>query len=316
MIKKSKGGKAKRNSWLKLFSSQEKQGTSVQNTQEDRLAAQTVSESTNRNKISMAAILLGLCLVYVGSSLKELSQTIIVNIGSNLITTGFFSLLILDRISSGREREDRRNLNAALARNQQKIEVIFVEKESKKSHFLPLEMIREEFSRAEVLARIGMLPKIKKGDRFSIEYTGEQEFLRGINAVLAYETTKLVIECAKEELEQFTMFAPTKLDNIVDTTSQKKIRIFLVEKESNNRFELPLEMLRKDFNRGEVLARIGMLPTAKEGVRFSIEYTGEQEFLCKINDISINDGCKDLEIECTKEEIEQFKIFAPIKLDE
>jgi hypothetical protein len=270
-----------------------------------------VSESTTRNIISMAAILLGLCLIFVGSSLKELTQTIVINIASNLITTGFFALLVLDRIFLAQEKQDRKILNETFKKNQEKIKIILVEKESKVLYELPLEMLRGEFNRGEVLARIGMLPTTEKGIRFSIDYTGSPEFLTEINNISADVTCKeLKIPCTKKEIEQFKMFGSPKVDRIPE-----KIEIILIEKVSGARYELPLEMLRKDFNRGEILARIGMLPTTTKGVGVSIEYVRGQKFLREINDVSTEVTRKVLEIPCTREEIEQFKMFTPSKLD-
>ena len=69
---------------------------------------------------------------------------------------------------------------------------------------LPVEMRRGEFTRAEVLGRIGMIPMKVAGKRFELKHLNTDEFLRRVNEITdGSEATALVIPCAKAEFEQF-----------------------------------------------------------------------------------------------------------------
>jgi hypothetical protein len=176
-----------------------------------------INENRNRNAVSFLAVILGVILASVGSVVPGgLGQSIVVNIASNFITTGLFSFFIIDRILLAQENKNRRLLaareNEVTERNQQKIDVFFVGKESHEKFKLPLELLRGEFSRGEVLARIGMLPMKDEGKRFSIEYMGTPEFFREINDILAnYKRTELLILCRQEEIERFKMHESYKV---------------------------------------------------------------------------------------------------------
>lgn len=70
---------------------------------------------------------------------------------------------------------------------------------------LPLEIIRRDVSRAEILGRIGMLPMRSKGARFSIRALSTPAFMRALNNVVAGRTATLRVPCTQEELEQFEL---------------------------------------------------------------------------------------------------------------
>ncbi|HYC34501.1 MAG TPA: hypothetical protein VEC13_02100 [Candidatus Paceibacterota bacterium] len=70
---------------------------------------------------------------------------------------------------------------------------------------LPLEIIRRDVSRAELLGRIGMLPMRKPGARFALRELGTPAVMRAINAVSRAETNALVIPATREEVEQFDL---------------------------------------------------------------------------------------------------------------
>ncbi len=74
-----------------------------------------------------------------------------------------------------------------------------------KEILLPLEMTRRDVTRAEILGRMGMLPMVEKGKRFSIRYLSTPEFYRGLNAVAANKADTLVIPCSPEEIDQFDL---------------------------------------------------------------------------------------------------------------
>ncbi len=70
---------------------------------------------------------------------------------------------------------------------------------------LPLEIIRRDVSRAELLGRIGMIPMRKAGSRFALREIGSPATMRAINAVVKGETSVLVIPASAEEVEQFDL---------------------------------------------------------------------------------------------------------------
>jgi hypothetical protein len=68
---------------------------------------------------------------------------------------------------------------------------------------LPMEMRRSEFSRAEILGRLGMLPT-DDGKRFSLSYLSTAEFLKSINEINIGESDDtLLIPCTQDEFRQF-----------------------------------------------------------------------------------------------------------------
>lgn len=70
---------------------------------------------------------------------------------------------------------------------------------------LPLEIVRRDLSRAELLGRIGMLPMRQAGARFALRQLGTPAVMRELNRVLAGETSSLVIPASREEVDQFDL---------------------------------------------------------------------------------------------------------------
>lgn len=71
---------------------------------------------------------------------------------------------------------------------------------------LPVELRRAEFTRAEILGRIGMVPMKIKGQRFTLGHLNSPEFLQQINKIA--ENTGddiLIIPCKQEEFDQFDL---------------------------------------------------------------------------------------------------------------
>ena len=68
---------------------------------------------------------------------------------------------------------------------------------------LPLEMLRRDVSRAELLGRIGMLPMRQKGARFAIRSLSTPAFMRAVNEVVEGRISTLVIPATSGEIEQF-----------------------------------------------------------------------------------------------------------------
>lgn len=67
---------------------------------------------------------------------------------------------------------------------------------------LPLEMLRKDISRAELLGRLGMALK-NQGQRFTLKALSTPKFMRAVNEVVEGRTSALIIPCTKEELDQF-----------------------------------------------------------------------------------------------------------------
>jgi hypothetical protein len=165
-----------------------------------------INENKNRNIISLLAVALGAILTVIGYKLPSgLEQSIVINIASSFIATGVFSFFIIDRLLSAQEKNDKRRSTIREEINQQEIEVFLIDNNSLDRYKLPLKLLRGEFSRAEVLARIGMLSKREERARFSIEYTGNSEFFTGINNITKNESNNLEILCTREEIRQFKM---------------------------------------------------------------------------------------------------------------
>jgi len=73
---------------------------------------------------------------------------------------------------------------------------------------LPVELRRAELTRSEVLGRIGMITMKSKGQRFSLEYLNQPDFLRQINTIAkTSEDGILTIPCKADELAQFDIIA-------------------------------------------------------------------------------------------------------------
>ncbi len=93
----------------------------------------------------------------------------------------------------------------ALDRLNEEISVTLVLEGGKKEVSLPLVMTRKDITRAELLGRLGMLPMVEKGKRFSIRHLSTPEFFRSLNDVAANKTDILTIPCSEEEINQFDL---------------------------------------------------------------------------------------------------------------
>lgn len=85
------------------------------------------------------------------------------------------------------------------------VSVLLTLEEAREEIPLPLEIIRRDVSRAEILGRIGMLPMKTKGSRFSLRALSSPSFMRAMNDVVAGHSTTLRVPCTQEELEQFEL---------------------------------------------------------------------------------------------------------------
>jgi len=67
-------------------------------------------------------------------------------------------------------------------------------------------------------------------------------------------------------------------------------------------------MRREELTRGEVLGWIGMLPMKEKGVRFSIPWLSNDEFLKTMNEIQAASGDALFVIPCSRDDLDQFKV--------
>lgn len=92
----------------------------------------------------------------------------------------------------------------------------------------------------------------------------------------------------------------------------QKITIRLVHKDESGNvqsfLDIPGKMRREEMTRGEVLGWIGMLPMRSKGARFTIASLSTKEFLEKMNEIQAAYGDRLFEIDCTEEELMQFRV--------
>lgn len=94
---------------------------------------------------------------------------------------------------------------AAQRRQAERVEVALRLVGEDQSVTLPLEMLRKDVSRAELLGRLGMLPMRQKGQRFSIQSLSTPAFMRAVNEVVEGNSSILVIHASREEFDQFDL---------------------------------------------------------------------------------------------------------------
>lgn len=91
------------------------------------------------------------------------------------------------------------------ARMGERVKVILQLDDGKQDVPLPLEMLRRDVSRSELLGRLGMLPMRERGARFSIRALSTPAFMRAVNQAVEGKASTLVIPVTKDELEQFEL---------------------------------------------------------------------------------------------------------------
>lgn len=123
-------------------------------------------------------------------------QSLIVNISSELFSVALL-FVILNKLL------DEKRTNHA----NDKISVILTD--GSKQFTLPAEIRRAEFTRQEILGRVGMLQRKNSEDenkRFRIKYLNLPAFLLDINRIAETEgDTSLYIHCTEKELAQFDL---------------------------------------------------------------------------------------------------------------
>ena len=94
-------------------------------------------------------------------------------------------------------------LQAEKQRLNEKIKIILTD--GKNSQPLP-SLRRQDVTRSEVQGRLGTIPMLKKGSRYSIEFLSSPEFIKQIDQI-AEETGhgSLVINCSDAEFNQFDL---------------------------------------------------------------------------------------------------------------
>lgn len=95
-------------------------------------------------------------------------------------------------------------LRAAQRRALEHVEVQLLLEGEDRTFALPLEMLRKDISRAELLGRLGMATR-NQGQRYSLRAMSTPAFMRAINEVVEGKSSTLVILCTKEELDQFAV---------------------------------------------------------------------------------------------------------------
>ena len=119
-------------------------------------------------------------------------------IGSSVsILAAFFSLLAWLKA-----RRIQKDLQTETARQSKTVSVTL--QHGGRKIELPVELRRADFTRPEILGRLGMIPMKTKGSRFSLSYLNTSEFLKQINQIMdGHGDAVLTIPCTEEEFEQF-----------------------------------------------------------------------------------------------------------------
>lgn len=110
----------------------------------------------------------------------------------------------------------------------------------------------------------------------------------------------------------FALFAWLQTLSIQKKMKQEQLRqhrkVTVVLQNGATQLELPVEILRAELTRSEVLGCIGMIPMKEKSKRFSLDYLGTSQFFRQINDAVQGHGDVLLTIPCTEEEFAQFDL--------
>jgi len=129
---------------------------------------------------------------------------------TNLFTTGLLYILVENKL---------RSIKNELQGVKDEITILLRAIDGQGEIKLPAKIRRRDFTRAEVLGRIGMVPlKASDAKGFKISYTNASEFIEKIHAIYESEgNDQLVVACTQEELQQFD--APSNPSGDCPTTS-------------------------------------------------------------------------------------------------
>jgi hypothetical protein len=171
------------------------------------------------NAVYAALFAFSVTFGFIGNSLPQGTlNSMAINFASDLFSVAvlFFivnkvALLGDDNTASKTLQEVkaiRDSINEQLAeaqeRQQQKISVIL--QNGGKRLELPVELYRSEFTRAEILGRVGMIPCKVKGQRFNLEYFSKKEFLDQVNQIASGSGNAMfIIPCNDLEFSQFDL---------------------------------------------------------------------------------------------------------------
>lgn len=100
----------------------------------------------------------------------------------------------------------------------------------------------------------------------------------------------------------------SKKEQIEQKRMNQKIPVILKSNESELSLELPVHFRREEFERQEIMGRIGMIPMKIKGNRFSLSFTHTPDFLIAIKKIQESSSTDPLVMPCTDEEIRQFDV--------
>jgi hypothetical protein len=103
------------------------------------------------------------------------------------------------------------------------------------------------------------------------------------------------------------------IEKLLDNQSQREraialqdIEVFLLNTDTHELFLLEFALKRGELSRGEIVGRIGMA-MKDTTARYNIEYLKKIDFLEQVNQILEDDKRQKLIIDCSAEELNQFK---------
>lgn len=94
-------------------------------------------------------------------------------------------------------------LKRAEALGNEEVRVVLTLEGADESRTLPLNILRKDLSRAEILGRLGMIPMKERGKRFSLRGIATPAFMQAINEVSVGKSDTLTIPVSEEEMGQF-----------------------------------------------------------------------------------------------------------------
>jgi hypothetical protein len=125
-----------------------------------------------------------------------------------------------------------------------------------------------------------------------------------------WQSTLISIAANLITLAVFSFFIVEKL---LDNQSQREkaialqdIEVFLLNTDTDELFLLEFALKRGELSRGEIVGRIGMA-MKDTTARYNIEYLKKINFLEQVNQILEDDKRQQLIIDCSAEELNQFK---------
>ena len=105
---------------------------------------------------------------------------------------------------------------------------------SKETYTLPFTLRRGNFSRAELLGYLGMIPKRAKKQRFDIQWLSTRAFFNALESIQAGEGDSITIHCTATEFNQFDFDAAAALD-----TPNPSLSVAPANTEPTNTEEIP-----------------------------------------------------------------------------